>query len=181
MQQKPRRFSIAYMAAIRQMNDVDICPLCNLPIEPGQPWHTRARAHYDCFADTEDGKRELRLFAMIRDGRQSIRDREAREAAADESIEQARTGRGETYLARAAGGHLVHLVDAGTGVSLCGHKPVNNARNMRPRARWYPQGNETPFFRRPCDKCKQFGEIPWQPRPDGEVSPGGGSSCASDE
>ena len=163
------------------MNDDDTCTVCHQVIEPGQPWHARAHAHYDCYAGTEDGQREIRLFALIRDGRQAIRDREARETADEESLDQARTGRGETYLARAAGGHLVHLVDAGTGVSLCGHKPVNNARNMRPRAGWVPQGSQTPFFRRPCTKCQQFGEIPWQPRPADAASPGGGSSCASDE
>jgi len=164
------------------MSDVEICPLCNLPIEPGQAYHSRAMAHYDCFSATEEGQREIRLFAMIRDGRQATRSREQREADEEESLEQARTGRGETYLARAAGGHLVHIVDAGTGVSLCGHRPTNKGHNrMKARAKWMPQGGVTPFYRRPCDKCKQFGEIPWQPHPRDASPPEGDDPGASGE
>lgn len=54
-------------------------------------------------------------------------------------------------FARASGGNLIHIVDFGKGVSLCGHKPTNR-RGMN-RAKWIAW--KAPSQGWPaCRKCK---------------------------
>lgn len=59
------------------------------------------------------------------------------------------------FLARANGGHFVHTVDPISGASLCGHRPRDTARRMRPRARWIPVASVPRGYKR-CPHCARL-------------------------
>lgn len=123
--------------------DTVICKHCSLPVEDGQPWHTLAEMHYSCYEA---------VFGAVRRYPMLLRPEPAYRAPMFEG----------TRLARAAGGHLVHVVDGATGRALCGHAPVNTSHMMRARGKWNflpaAWGRDWPKARwsgglRACQKC----------------------------
>lgn len=66
------------------------------------------------------------------------------------------------FLARANGGFFVHTVDPVTGSSLCGHKPKDTARHMRPRGRWLRLERVPRGFKR-CPHCARIAGSSSQP------------------
>lgn len=63
---------------------------------------------------------------------------------------------GEILHAWANGGSLIHLVDYGSGVALCGHKPKRNAHRMKERGRWiWADPAKIRPYTRFCRKCQE--------------------------
>lgn len=106
--------------------DAGTCWLCGQPVDRGQGYHGATGAHWIC------SKALTNQFKALNDP----------EAAAP-------------FLARANGGYFVHTVDPVTGASLCGHKPKDTARQMRPRARWIPLSRVPRGFKR-CPHCARL-------------------------
>lgn len=106
--------------------DAGTCWLCGRTVDRAQGYHGATGAHWNC------SKALMEQFKVLNhpDG-------------------------AAPFLARANGGHFVHTVDPVTGVSLCGHRPKDKARQMRPRARWIPLDRVPRGFKR-CPHCARL-------------------------
>jgi hypothetical protein len=112
--------------------DAGTCGLCDRPIVPGDAIYTLTGTHWDCHDTVTGGTR--RTLALLG----SVSDRAA--------------GEGCRFLARAAGGHLLHTVDDASGIALCGHRLTHTAKRMRRRSRWLRYDHVPAGFAR-CPKC----------------------------
>lgn len=72
------------------------------------------------------------------------------------------------FLARANGGHFVHTVDPISGAALCGHRPKDTARRMRPRARWIPVASVPRGYKR-CPHCARLAPPNARPAPSADT------------
>lgn len=132
------------------------CKACGSLILAGQPWHTLAEMHWDCYRAQPAGLPNS--DALARTVVQLLAPKAATPAPTSPRPQHQPIG--ELRLARAAGGHLVHQVDPRTGLALCGFTPSDTrtfGRRMRSRARWI--GYETmPVGRQACPRCRGFKE-----------------------
>lgn len=117
-------------------DEIIVCQHCDKPIEDGQPWHTLAEMHYDCY-ESKFGK------VVPRDPLPAL------DLAPKTPVFEG------VKLARANGGHLVHVVVGDTGRALCGHSPANTSHIMRMRGKWnfLPDGWTPSGGVRLCAKC----------------------------
>ncbi len=110
---------------IAEHRDIGTCWLCGGRVERAQGYHGATGAHWECS--------------------KALTTQYARLTHSDST----------PFLARANGGFFVHTVDPVTGTSLCGHKPKDTARQMRPRARWIPLDRVPRGFKR-CPHCARI-------------------------
>jgi len=106
--------------------DSGSCWLCGEDVDRSKGYHGATGAHWACSA------------ALMKQ---------------DETL--SRNPSLKQFLARANGGHFVHTVDPASGASLCGHRPKDTARRMRPRARWIPVASVPRGFKR-CPHCARI-------------------------
>nr|WP_315593843.1 hypothetical protein [uncultured Cupriavidus sp.] len=111
---------------IAEHRDAGTCWLCGGQVERAQGYHGATGAHWAC------SKALMTQFAALN-----------------------HTEKSTPILARANGGFFVHTVDPVTRASLCGHKPKDTARQMRPRARWIPL-ERVPRGLKRCPHCARI-------------------------
>lgn len=120
------------------------CHICELVVEPGSAVYGLTGAHWDCH-------------------RPSVPEAPHLEPVKPEERSEPKDIR--PRLARANGGHLVHIVIPFTGTSLCGHKPKDTAHHMTRRGKWlYWKLDATiPTHLRLCAKCESKALIRFPP------------------